>query len=430
MNILLVAPSGSRFNHTLHYRYTDVGEVLGFLSRKRPQDSLAFIDCLACEIEWSLLRRISEGIDVLVFYSDVSASSDTVRLASMARALQPQARILAYGKGPACIPPFFTRWPFDAVCLTGDPEAALLGYLNHLEGGPVPRGLWCAHRRDTIEGGEWLSPCEWGFPSLDCLPLEDYRRIARIKGIPFELSVYPSRGCSHRECGYCDAPRYEGHRDRRRPPDQLLAWTDVAVHTHGFDCVQMHATDFCAAPDWVERFCQEYRASGCRFDWTCCVRADSLTPALVRQMAHAGCRRIGVGVEHLSIDAVPTACEVKVSLTQLEQVAALLRENGLPGKAYLMAGMPGQTELDLLHAYLTVLRMGLIPRVSTYTPFHHLLGLSLGELEQLDLVRYDRKCFLPAGELPDATVLNLILRPPGVEAWAQMRFAELLNEPS
>jgi anaerobic magnesium-protoporphyrin IX monomethyl ester cyclase len=425
MNILVIAAARSRFNYTLHYRYTDVGEVLGYLAQKRPQDTVTFYDSLAYEIDWYVLRAVAAGIQVLIFFTDVSSAPVTYRLAQMARAVQPEVKIVVYGKAPLCIPQYFTRAPFDAVYVEGDQEAALLSYLDYLEGGALPKGIWCAQLPDQKIAGVRLSADEWGYPDLERLPLADYRRIARVKGIPFELSVYPSKGCSHLDCGYCDAPRLEGLKDRRRDPQQLLSWIAKAIRDYGFEYVQMHSTNFCAAPDWVEQFCAAYQAGRYQFKWTCCARVDAVSASLAQAMAKAGCERIGLGVETLLYADAPQQVSVKTSITRLEQVAVMLHDAGLKGKAYMMAGIPGQSEVDLLFTYLAIRRLKLIPRVSTYTPFQDLHGLSVSALQQLDLERYDRKSFLPEGGIPAATILKLILRPPDVDAWVQERFDSL-----
>ena len=197
MNIIVAVVSGAHFNHTLHYRYTDIGEVLGFLAQKRPSDVIKFYDSFAYEIESNLLRAIASGVDIVIFFVDIASAAATLRIAEMTRAIVPDVQILVYGKATLRIPQYFTRPPFNAVYVSGDQEAAILSYLQYMEEGTAPQGVWYSHSASEYHEGVRLNPDEWVYPLLSKLPLQHYRRIAKAKDIPFELSVYPSKGCPH-----------------------------------------------------------------------------------------------------------------------------------------------------------------------------------------------------------------------------------------
>ena len=423
MKVLFYAAPGSGFNHTLHYRYTDVGEVLGYLSRRRPADRFGFLDGLACPVEWRLLREAADA-DLLVLFADIPSSPSLLRLARYIRAVAPGVRIAVYGKATVRIPAYFSRPPIDAVHVDGDPEPALFAYLAHLDGGPVPPGIQLVDGPPAPPGIR-LHPGEWGFPELSALPLDDYRRVARAKEIPFELSVYPSKGCPHTECRYCDAPRYEGTGDRRRDPEALIRWTDQAVTQYGFDCVQMHSPSFAADPDWIAEFRRSYRQARAGFKWTCCTRTDTLTGESVERMARAGCIRIGIGVETIPFGRNRGP---KSTIEDLTEVARMTRAAGVTVKAYIMAGMPGQTERDLLYTYRVCRSLGFIPRVSAYTPFHALEGLSAEALDRIDLARWDRKSYAGDTPVPHATVLRLAVRPEGIDRWVDERLSRLTGD--
>ncbi len=423
MKTIVAAISGARFNHTLHYRYADVGEVLAYIVRNRPDDTVEFYDNFAYEIDWNLLRALSSGVDAVVFFVDVPSAPSVLRLARMAREIAPALHIVAFGKATLAMPAYFTRAPFDAVYLSGDQEAAVLSCLNFLDGGDAPSGAWCSRDAAQHQVGIRLEVPQWEYPLLAKLPLEHYRRIAVAKGIPFEMSVYPSKGCHH-QCPYCDASLHEGLEDRRRDPEELLDWAESAVREYGFELVQMHSANFAADPQWVSMFCSQYRAKQNAFRWTCCTRPETLTRDMIHDMAHAGCARIGIGVESIH----HASCEgIKTSAAQLEEISPWIAESTLSCKAYIMAGMPGQTERDLLHTYLFALRLQMTPRVSTYTPFHMLHALDASALDRMDLSHYDRKSFHPETNIPYSSILKLVLRPPGVEQWAQERHDQILR---
>ncbi|MBF0609995.1 MAG: radical SAM protein [Magnetococcales bacterium] len=421
MNLLLATAPTVVFNPTLHYRYTDVGEVLGYLQRERPDWRFRFLDGLVVPVESAILREIVQGVDGLVLFSDVATAPATRRLATLANQLVADLPILVYGKGPLRIPAYFQRPPFTACHVDGDQEHAILSYFDALNGDGHPEGVVQVGGPPAYPGRR-LGSALWGWADLEALPLESYRNLAILKKIPFELSIYPSKGC-HRGCHYCDAPRHEGDVDRRRLPDALVAWTTEAVRRYRFDCVQLHSTDLAADPEWLKEFARAFVKAGSPFPWTCCVHGNTLTESHMDLMAASGCQRIGLGVESLIFQSNRG---FKVSRRRLSQLASYARMRGLRLKGYIMAGLPGQTEYDLLDTYLFCLDQGIEPRVSTYTPFQELEGLDVSVLDQMDLERWDRKSFLVESQaMPVSTVIRMLVRPPDVEDWARERLAEL-----
>ncbi len=419
MNILFVTAPMISFNHTLHYRYTDIGEVISFLENQRPHDKIRFWDGLSWQIESSLLSKVMNGVEVLIFFSDVASAPSTLRLARMVKMLMPEISIMVYGKGPLRIPAYFFRDPFDAVHTSGDQEKAIISFIDYLEGYPVSSGIWINGEHINGAKSERLSPDLWGFPALERLPVDDYKRISKIKGIEFELSIYPSKGCIHTNCRYCDAWLHEGIKDRRRDPDDLVSWVEEAVLKYRFDCVQMHSTDFCADPEWVLSFSRAYRDQQCHFRWTCCARIDSITQNLLREMASAGCYRIGIGIENIPYGS---SKGIKGTVDQMKDIVRWSTELGIRCKGYIMACMPGQSELDLLHTYFLTQQMGYIPRVSTFTPFHELEDLSVEELDMIDLARYDRKSYIPDNLDHKTTVLRLLVRLGKLDKWLKREY--------
>lgn len=424
MNILITVPGQASFNYTLHYRYTDIGELIGYIAQEKPLDDIRFIDGLSSPLVFKVIREAVLWADTVIFYAEVPNASIIKRMAEMIKLVKPDLPVIVYGKGVLRIPQFFNRHPFDALHQSGDPEAAVLSWLEYLEQGTAVSGLVTLDTRIKKDDGLYLAPEQWGYPALEYLPLAAYRRIADQKKIPFELSVYPGKGCPY-SCNYCDASRYEGNAYRWRNPEQFVEWVHQAVSLYKFDCVQMHSTNFLASEEWVSLFCDEYRRQHRSFKWTGCTRAHMLNYEILRNIKEAGCLRIGIGVESINYRDQNGA---KVAEKSLVQISDWMKELKLQCKTYIMANYPGQTEIDLLYTYRVCQDLHFIPRVSTYTPFELLEKMTVSQLDKIDLSKYDRKSYIAEDNLFPVTTMRLLLRLPDTDEWVKKQLCKLLGQ--
>lgn len=102
----------------------------------------------------------------------------------------------------------------------------------------------------------------------------------------------------------------------------------------------------------------------------------------------------------------------KVDVGLLEKVAANLQRYGVSSKAYVQLGLPGQTREDIFYTLQRLLDLGLKPRPTGSTPFWKLRGMTVEDLDLLDLSQWDRKTYYePRSGLSYAEFLRLIHEP-------------------
>jgi len=80
--------------------------------------------------------------------------------------------------------------------------------------------------------------------------------------------------------------------------------------------------------------------------WKCEARADTITPGLAAMMAKSGCIRVKMGVESGS-DRILASINKRETTADMVRAVEILRAEGIPVTAYLMAGFPGETVDDL-----------------------------------------------------------------------------------
>ena len=82
------------------------------------------------------------------------------------------------------------------------------------------------------------------------------------------------------------------------------------------------------------------------FLWTCQSRVDTLDAETLLAMKQAGCEQIQLGVESLSPDAQKLLGK-RVDRGRLARLLQLCRRIGIHTSAYLITGIPGQTDDSL-----------------------------------------------------------------------------------
>ncbi|HEX8655388.1 MAG TPA: radical SAM protein [Allosphingosinicella sp.] len=341
----------------------------------------------------SLIDRFAQIPEAILIWCEVHQARLAQQIATLAKQVSPETRILVFGRATAFIPQFFERWPFDAVHVDGDREAAIRAFLA---GGSTPDGI------STMPGGGGpyvrargvrLEPTAWPYPTLDRLPLDRYADFTeRTHGPAYSkrIAVTVSKGCAL-ACAYCGASQEEGTRDRRRSVEPLLRWATLEGVDSRDALLHLFAPDLFVDQRWIRSFAEAYASAGANFHW----RGVTTTRALqdsetVRAAGKNGCRELAIGVEHVrSKSGKP----VKSSLEELRTAASLTRDANIKLKGLMMIGYPSQTEDDILYVEDLASEMGMTLRYTGYTPLHHLRWKSQTELDAMSLESYDRRTF-------------------------------------
>ncbi len=390
---LFLWPPSQPLYDNLCYHFSEFGETAGFLETRT---DLYVLDAGLGNYTLNDLARtlLDFKPEVVVVYNNFENLAQIPQLVEIIRMIC-DARIIAFGQASFyCSKPFLDLG-IDAVVSDGDPEAAIAGYINDpgtTAGISTGRGA---------SPGVRLPPSEWGFPLIEKLPLEDYRKFAlsitsasEKAGIPNrkELSVTLSRGCEY-GCSYCKTPLLEGKDLRWRELSDALCFIDGAMARFDFDLISVYSPNFTASHAYVRNFSAACAERG--YSWKCVTAPCLLDEKLVAEMARGGCRRIGLGVETLSRDARAAAGVGKPS-GNLERVIAACRDNGIDPLCFLMLGIPGETRDSFTETVSRLQRAGASIRITSFVPHHRLAGSSSWE-ELLTINRKLHVCSLPEG---------------------------------
>lgn len=393
MRTLLIWPPGPVLYDNLCYHYCSFGEVAGYLAG---QTQLDVIDAGALGMSHGeLARRILEsGPDVVILYHDFDLLLYIPSVVELVRGVS-KARIITYGAPGTYCPDPLLEQGVDGVVFDGDWEHGLASFLRDPTG---PEGV--VTKISRVPGAR-IPPEQWGFPLLEGLPLDRYRTMGResrpnteragLAGMT-ELSLTLARGCPRR-CAFCKTSLVEGERERRRDLGAAFDFIETAFGEHRFDYLSVYSPNFTRNRDYAVEFAEGMARRG--LAWKCVTAVDDLDAELIEIMAASGCRRIGVGVESLSPEALATL-SLRKGVAGVDEMAEACRRHGVDLHCFLMLGVPGEDRAGFVGSVRRLVTAGASVRITSYVPY--------GELDERstwdDLVRMNRKsyrCALPSG---------------------------------
>lgn len=392
--ILFLWPPELPYDLTLHYHYTDFGEIAAyFLNQPNKYEVDIFDGGVLAYLKKEYVSYLLKEYDYLVILTYIQNTHSAVRAAELCKKISPKTKVIAYGSSPYYVPQFFEKEPFDGYVWDGDWELAIESFIKFYNGEITKeetKGI-CIDGGKVKNKGEWLDPAKWAFPPLDLLPLDDYDRVLSQKKTikkfgDRQISVTVSRGCPF-ACPFCKASVMYGRQEKRRPVDQFIKYLED--NKDRFDVLQMFAPNFTLDQEWTKEFCQKVIDKKLNLDWRCTTRAQLITPELAKIMAKAGCKSIGIGVESLQDDIQKNIGKV-LNTHQVLETFRTLKEVGIIPKGYIMLGLPGQTRKDVYETIRLITEAGGEVRPSSYSPYQNLNRQStLKEIATMNRYTYD-----------------------------------------
>ncbi len=277
--------------------------------------------------------------------------------------------------------------------------------------GPTP--IW--EDLDTLPLPDWsLLPVEL-YLQGGKQPFFHKRRLSRY------LSTITTLGCAWR-CTFCQVPElYPGVRTRN--PDLVAA--EVAGYREKYAIESMYfRDDILFRPG---RIADALRREVPGLRWSCLLRADMMSDAMLARMAEGGCAEIRVGFES-GDDHVLELANKKTDVLDNRTCITRARKHGIDISGFLIVGLPGETEESLASTEAFVREMKVrasvhFPLPLPGTPLYR-DSLAQGLLgDEAALLRRFSEPQLPATVLQPPVVNHTAIAPERLVYWA-MRIAE------
>ncbi|MCP5003088.1 MAG: radical SAM protein [Planctomycetes bacterium] len=182
------------------------------------------------------------------------------------------------------------------------------------------------------------------FPARHLFPISKYKTHPPYgKRIPY-MNLITNRGCPF-QCTYCSKSVF-GDKYRTLSPQRVIDEIKHVVSEYGVKEIHFYDDDFTINMKRAEEICDLLIQQDIDISWSCTTRVDLVNEKLLKKMKKAGCWLISYGVETADTDILKTINK-GYTVEDVKYAFSLTKRYGIRTVAYLMAGLPGETEATL-----------------------------------------------------------------------------------
>lgn len=245
------------------------------------------------------------------------------------------------------------------ACVIGEGEETAHDLLAlWLEGkrGPV-EGAWTRDDDGTIHASKRRAGVRdldrLPFPAWDTIDMEAYiaawGQLDTFRPGLRGVNIMASRGCPF-ECSFCQPvlDAMFGKKLRARTPASVVAEIEELHRRYSIEGFWFTDDTFTTNRRWVAEFCAMLRATGLELYWGCTTRANLIAPELMKTMADAGLRKVGIGMESATEHIREVVYRKGVTGDAIEHTVRVAREHGVHTLLFLMLGAPGESRREML----------------------------------------------------------------------------------
>jgi radical SAM superfamily enzyme YgiQ (UPF0313 family) len=229
----------------------------------------------------------------------------------------------------------------DGVCI-GEGEEAIVEFVDKYQRGESIADIrnWWIKQNDRI----YRNPVRPLITDLDALPFPDRKLLSHIHASGQRVhAIETTRDCPY-NCTHCYQGAYSNiYKDkgiRKRSVDNVLRELEEIKDKFLVDSFFFIDDTFILDYEWIKEFTIKYRKE-IHLPFFCYVRANLVTPNLVKQLKDGGCTTAGMGIE--SGDDYVRNFILRRKMTREEIITAsrLIKAQGIRLITFNMVSIPG-----------------------------------------------------------------------------------------
>ncbi|MCB1606191.1 MAG: B12-binding domain-containing radical SAM protein [Xanthomonadales bacterium] len=388
MRVLLLVPSAPRTAQPLVQ--APIGMLHAASKLRHMGVTVDFLDLRLAKHPHSELRKLAPTSNIVaVCSSDYELaqcypSLDYAKqcIETLRALIQPPTRILCVGSHATVNPKLTLAYTGADVAIRGEFEWAIPEFVTEWRSSISETETWPAQGPRIASEAE-LASLE--APAFDIAMMDKYfsegfedGELRRVKsGL-----VLGNRGCPF-GCDFCYL--ISGRKFRMRPVSSVIRDIAIMVKEHGLRHFFFLDYTFTLSKKWVHSLCVELVARSIDVSWLCQTRVDCLDVEVLSAMREAGCKGVWLGVESPVLEQRRYLGKGKFGSAELEDAISVIRSNGMSPLAFVMVGLPNETELTLRSLNEWLARTNVYYAVST---FRRRMGTPLGEdLQHSEVVK-------------------------------------------
>ena len=345
LGLSYIAASLKRQGHTVALYCTDYAASSEYPSQDEMFDSLDYYK--RAHTEHPVWDEIREAIrdykpDCLCISMLTPQWKSAQLVATIAKQQNPQIRTIIGGVHPTLNPTDVAQLPQFDTLVIGSGE-----------------GLDLSTSKKITE-----------LPKLDINSLPHPLQDSFVNGTEYldRGHVITSRGCYSR-CSFCVAPQLCNGKVQFRDTEDIIEEIRE-IKALGVETLRFDDDNFIMDVDRTVCLLQRMREERLDLPWTCDARIDRLTEGLADLMSLSNCIRVKLGIESGS-DKVLRDIRKGITVEQIRKAVTILHDANLPFTAYLLTGLPTETNEDLeLTLELAKWMEADYYSVSVFTPYY------------------------------------------------------------
>jgi anaerobic magnesium-protoporphyrin IX monomethyl ester cyclase len=182
-------------------------------------------------------------------------------------------------------------------------------------------------------------------PAWDLIDIAAYKQYWMSSSGYFSMNIGTTRGCPFK-CNWCAKPIY-GNRYNSRSPQNVVNELKYLQQHYGFHHIWFCDDIFGLKPGWVNEFADLLEKENIVFKFKIQSRADLLLQEdYTQSLARAGCDNAWIGAESGS-QKILDAMDKGITVAQIREATALLKENGIKPSLFIQFGYLGETKDDI-----------------------------------------------------------------------------------
>jgi radical SAM superfamily enzyme YgiQ (UPF0313 family) len=161
--------------------------------------------------------------------------------------------------------------------------------------------------------------------------------------------VHGNRGCPA-HCIYCPAGLLTDYTVRFRSPESVVNELRECVDRYGIREFLFHGDTFTINKKWLKELCDRIVDAKLDIHWGCNSRVDTMDDERAQWMKRAGCWVVAFGIEHGDQQLLDNM-KKNATVAQAREAVACCKRNGLRVHAFMVIGLPWETEQTLETTY-------------------------------------------------------------------------------
>ncbi|MHA1130535.1 MAG: B12-binding domain-containing radical SAM protein [Candidatus Helarchaeota archaeon] len=309
--------------------------------------SVFVIDAAALNLNYSQLLARLEDInpDVIGITTNILSASHSLTLCRLIRKQFPSIKLVLGGPWASAVYEMILNKRYCDYVIIGEGEIAFVELLKVLEKGQIPSKLSGVAYREN-KSVQLEPPCL--IEDLDSLPFPAWQYFPPPKKYLFHARrniFYPimtSRGCPF-NCNHC-TKIVHGNRLRYRSIENVIAEIQYLKDKFSVKEITIIDDNFTLNAKRAEKICDEIikRDFKLLIQFSNGVRADTLTPTLIRKLKKAGTYKMAIGVESGNQDVVNKIGK-RLDLNAVRRAVKLIKQEKIILYAFFIIGHPFDT---------------------------------------------------------------------------------------